>query len=131
MGIGLRINKKSGIVFAVGAGIFGALSANAAKLTVFEKVPWVLAGSAMVLLNVAGTVSFSSALGRTTSLHATAISVATNALSSGLIGYIVYMEKICAKWLVGVFCLALGAVLVQPKDQSPVIAASQIRPKAE
>lgn len=114
------VNKGLGSILAICAGILGAVSANIAKTNALHDLPWVFVGSGMFMVNAIAMATFSAALKRTTSLHATALSVASNTLGSGILGWVVYLEPISLRWMVGVSCLVVGAVLVQPQDPSGI-----------
>ena len=70
--------------------------------------------------NFLGLTLFSLALRRTASLQATAASVSANILASGIVGCIFYSETLHIRWWLGLTCLTIGTVLVQPQLQAKI-----------
>lgn len=78
--------------------------------------------------NLAMVALFSAALRRTSSLQATVAAVAANICASGLLGRLVFAERLEPRWLVGVCCILAGAALCftggPPSTSSPAAAPS-------
>ncbi|XP_065881838.1 uncharacterized protein [Euphorbia lathyris] len=102
-------NKRGqGYGWAVSAGFNAALSAIAAKYFYNQFVRYGM----VVLLNLIMWRCYVNSLKALSSLQATVTNFATNFLSSGLAGFILFEEDLSAQWFAGALLIVIGVVIL-------------------
>ncbi|EEF52678.1 uncharacterized protein LOC8275828 [Ricinus communis] len=102
------IKKRQGYGWAVSAGFNAALAAIAAKFIQNQLVRY----SVVVLFNVTMWGCYVNSLRALSSLQATVTNFATNFISSGLAGYIMFNETLSAQWFAGALLIVVGVVIL-------------------
>ncbi|XP_050227903.1 uncharacterized protein LOC126677363 [Mercurialis annua] len=100
--------KRQGYVWAVSAGINAALAAIAAKFITSQLFKYAL----VVAFNVIMWGCYVSSLKALSSLQATVTNFATNFISSGVAGYLLFNETLSAQWFAGALLIVIGVVIL-------------------
>ncbi|KAH7686745.1 Multidrug resistance efflux transporter EmrE domain-containing protein [Dioscorea alata] len=101
-------NDQRGYAWAMAAGFNAAMAAISAKL--FS--PLFLKYGLVILFNVAMWGCYVNSLKALPSLQATVTNFATNFLSSGLAGFILFEEPLPSKWFAGAICIIIGVFIL-------------------
>nr|GMD99289.1 Drug/metabolite transporter [Ipomoea batatas] len=102
------MDSKKGYASAIGAGICAALAAVAAKFFFSQ----VLKYGMVVLCNVIMWGCYVNSLKALSSLQATVTNFATNFLSSGLAGFLLFKEPLPLQWFAGAALIVAGVFVM-------------------
>nr|GMD98440.1 Drug/metabolite transporter [Ipomoea batatas] len=102
------MDSKKGYASAIGAGICAALAAVAAKFFSSQ----VLKYGMVVLCNVIMWGCYVNSLKALSSLQATVTNFATNFLSSGLAGFLLFKEPLPLQWFAGAALIVAGVFVM-------------------
>ncbi|GAV88971.1 EamA domain-containing protein, partial [Cephalotus follicularis] len=99
---------RRGYAWAISAGLNAALAAISAKL--FESQ--ILRYGMILLFNVTMWGCYVNSLKALSSLQATVTNFATNFLTSGLAGFILFEEALSVKWFAGAILMVIGVLIL-------------------
>ncbi|KAJ0971189.1 hypothetical protein J5N97_019148 [Dioscorea zingiberensis] len=101
-------DNRRGYAWALAAGLNAAMAAISAKL--FS--PLFLKYGLVILFNVTMWGCYVNSLKALSTLQATVTNFATNFLSSGLAGFILFEEPLPSKWFAGAICIIIGVLIL-------------------
>ncbi|XP_078442019.1 cell growth defect protein [Wolffia australiana] len=101
-------DRGKGFLWAIAAGLNAALAAVSAKLVLNQFLKFGL----VLVLNVVMWACYISSLRVLSSLQATVTSFATNFLSSGFLGSLIFEEPVSPKWLGGAALIVVGVIIL-------------------
>ncbi|OAY22739.2 uncharacterized protein LOC122722384 [Manihot esculenta] len=107
--------KEEGYGWAISAGMNAALAAIAAKFFYNQFVRY----SMVVICNVIMWGCYVNSLKVLSSLQATVTNFATNFLSSGLAGFLLFKEALSAQWFAGALLIVIGVVILSKSSVEP------------
>ncbi|XP_019244943.1 PREDICTED: uncharacterized protein LOC109224843 isoform X1 [Nicotiana attenuata] len=99
---------EGGYVWAVAAGFNAALAAISAKFFSSQLIKY----GCVVIFNVTMWGCYVNSLKALSSLQATVTNFATNFLSSGLAGFLLFQEPLPIQWFAGAALIVLGVIVL-------------------
>lgn len=106
--MGSEERESKGYAWAVAAGLCAAFAAISAK---FFSTPLVKY-SLVIIFNVTMWGCYVNSLRALSSLQATVTNFATNFLSSGLAGFLLFGEELSTKWFAGALLIVIGVFVL-------------------
>ncbi|XP_060199784.1 uncharacterized protein LOC132628094 [Lycium barbarum] len=97
-----------GYVWAIAAGLNAALAAISAKFFTSQLIKY----GCVILFNVTMWGCYVNSLKALSSLQATVTNFATNFLSSGLAGFLLFREPLPVQWFAGASLIVLGVIVL-------------------
>ncbi|KAJ4954970.1 hypothetical protein NE237_011753 [Protea cynaroides] len=101
-------SHRKGYAWAILAGLNAALAAIAAKLIFSQLIKYGL----VIFFNVIMWGCYINSLKALSSLQATVTNFATNFLSSGLAGFLLFEESLSPQWFAGATLIVLGVFIL-------------------
>ncbi|XP_042011408.1 uncharacterized protein LOC121759900 [Salvia splendens] len=103
----MQSERKKGYAWAISAGFNAALAAISAKFFSSQ-----LKYALVVLFNVIMWGCYVNSMKSLSALQATVTNFATNFLTSGMSGYILFNESLPLKWFAGAALIVIGVVVL-------------------